>query len=58
MHKKRKLTLNNSEPDSYDKNDIQKKVNVLVRLHEVRQEKSKTASYSEAIQIVTSVPDK
>ena len=26
--------LNNSEPDSYDKNDLQKKVNVLVRLHE------------------------
>ena len=26
--------FNNSESDSYDKNDMQKKVNVLVRLHE------------------------
>ena len=41
--------LNNSESDSYDKNDIQKNVNVLVRLHEAMQEKSKTASYSEPI---------
>ena len=46
--------MNNSEPDSYDK----KKVNVLVRLHKVMQEKSKTASYSEPIQILTLVPDK
>ena len=50
--------LNNLEPDSYDKNDMQKKVNVLVRLHEAMQEKSKTASYSEPIQILTLVPDK
>ena len=50
--------LNNSEPDSYDKNDMQKKVNVLVRLHEAMQEKLKTASYSEPIQILTLVPDK
>ena len=50
--------LNNSESDSYDKNDMQKKVNVLVRLHEAMQEKSKTASYSEPIQILTLVPDK
>ena len=50
--------LNNSESDSYDKNDMQKKVNVLVRLHEAMQEKSKTASYSEPIQIFTLVPDK
>ena len=50
--------MNNSEPDSYDKNDMQKKVNVLVRLHEAMQEKSKTASYSEPIQILTLVPDK
>ena len=49
--------MNNSEFDSYDKNDMQKKVNVLVRLHETMQEKSKTASYSEPIQIVTLVPD-
>ena len=50
--------LNNSESDSYDKNDMQKKVNVLVRLHEAMQEKSKTISYSEPIQIFTLVPDK
>ena len=49
--------MNNSESDSYDKNDMQKKVNVLVRLHEAMQEKSKTA-YSEPIQILTLVPDK
>ena len=36
---------------------MQKKVNVLVRLHEAMQEKSKTASYSEQIQILTLVPD-
>ena len=34
--------LNNSESDSYDKNDIQEKVNVLVRLQEAMQEKLKT----------------
>ena len=50
--------LNNSESDSYDKNNMQRKVNVLVRLHEAMQEKSKTASYSEPIQILTLVPDK
>ena len=50
--------LNNSEPDSYDKNDMQKKVNVLVRLHEAMQEKLKTPSYSEPIQILTLIPDK
>ena len=50
--------MNNSESDSYDKNDMQEKVNVLVRLHEATQEKLKTASYSEPIQILTLVPDK
>ena len=50
--------LNNLESDSYDKNDMQKKVNVLVRLHEAIQEKLKTASYSEPIQILSLVPDK
>ena len=40
------------------KNDMQKKVHVLVRLHEAMQEKLKTASYSDPIQIVTLVPDK
>ena len=29
--------LNNLEFDSYDKNDMQKKMNVLVRLHEAIQ---------------------
>ena len=46
---------NNSESDSYDKNDMQKKVNALVRLHEAVQEKLKTTSYSEPIQIFTMV---
>ena len=50
--------MNNSGSDSYDKNDMQKKVNVLVRLHEAMQKKLKTASYSEPIQILTLVPDK
>ena len=49
--------MNNSESDSYDKNDMQEKVNVLVRLHETMQEKLKTASYSEQIQILTLVHD-
>ena len=50
--------MNNSESDSYDKNDMQEKVNVLVRLHEAMQEKLKTVSYSEPIQILTLLPDK
>ena len=49
--------LNNSESDSYDKNYMQEKVNVLVRLQEATQEKLKTASYSEPIQFLTMVPD-
>ena len=49
--------MNNSESDSYDKNDMQKKENVLIRLHEAAQEKLK-AAYSEAIQILTLVPHK
>ena len=48
----------NSEPDSYDKNDMKEKVNDLVRLHKVMQEKLKIASYSDQIKILTSVPDK
>ena len=51
-------SLNNLELDSYDKNDMQEKVNVLVRLHEAIQEKSKTASYSQPTQILTLVPHK
>ena len=50
--------LKDSESGSYDKNDIKEKVNGLVRLHEVMQEKLKTASYSEQIQILTLVSDK
>ena len=50
--------MNNSESDSYDENDRQEKVNVLVRLHEAMQEKLKTTSYSEPIQIFALVPDK
>ena len=49
--------MNNSESDSYDENDRQEKVNVLVRLHEAMQEKLKTTSYSEPIQFLTLVPD-
>ena len=37
---------------------MQKKVDVLVRLHDAMQEKLKAASYSEPIQILTLVPDK
>ena len=40
------------------KNDVQKKVNVLVRLHQAMQEKSKAVSLSEPIQILTLVHDK
>ena len=47
-----------ADSDSYDKNDMKKKVNDLVRLHEAMQEKLKTASYSEQIQILILVPDK
>ena len=50
--------MNNLESDSYDKNDMQKKVHLLARLHETMQEKLKTASYSDQIQIVSLVPDK
>ena len=39
--------LKDLEYDSYDKNDAKEKVNDFVRLHEVMQEKLKTASYSE-----------
>ena len=50
--------LKDSESDSYDKNDMKEKVNDLVRFHKAMQEKLKTASYSEQIQIFTLVPDK
>ena len=50
--------LKDSESDSYDKNDMKEKVNDLVRLHKAMQEKLKTASYSEQIQILILGPDK
>ena len=50
--------LKDSESDSYDINDMKEKVNHLVRLHEVMQEKLKTTPYSEQIQFLTLVPDK
>ena len=50
--------LKDSEFDSYDKNDMKEKVNDLIRLHKAMQEKLKTASYLEQIQILTLVPDK
>ena len=37
---------------------MQEKVNVFVRLYEAVQEKLKTASYSEPIQILTLLPNK
>ena len=37
---------------------MKEKVNDLVRLHEAMQEKLKTASYSERIQVLTTVPGK
>ena len=49
--------LKDSESDSYDKNDMKEKVNDLVRLHKAMQEKLKTASNSEQIQILTLVPE-
>ena len=36
---------------------MKKKMNDLVRLHKAMQEKLKTASYSDQIQIITVVPD-
>ena len=50
--------MNNSESDSSEKNNMQIKVNVLVRLDESTQEKLEAASYSEPIQIPNLVSDK
>ena len=47
-----------SEPDYSDENYMKEKVNDLVRLLEAMQEKLKTASYSQRIQILTLVPNK
>ena len=45
--------LQNSESDSYDKNDMEEKVNEQVRLEKVIEKKLKTTSYPEQIQILT-----
>ena len=50
--------LKDSDSDFYDKNDMKEKVNDLVRLQKAIQDKLKTASYSEQIQILNLVPDK
>ena len=50
--------LENSESDSYDKNDMKEKVNDLVRFHKALQGKLKPATYSGQIQILALVPDK
>ena len=50
--------LKDSKSDSYDKNEMKEKVNDVLRLHETMQEKLKTASCSEQIQILNLVPDK
>ena len=50
--------LKDSYSDSYDKNNMKERVNDLVRLHKAMQEKLKTASYAEEIQILNVVPDK
>ena len=50
--------LENLESDSYDKNDMKQKVNDLVRLYKAMQEKWKTGSHSEQIQILTLLHDK
>ena len=47
-----------SESDSYDENDMEEKLNDLVRLHNAMQEKLKTALYSHQIQILPLVPYK
>ena len=50
--------LKDSKHDSCDRNDMKEKVNDLVRLHKAMQEKLKTTSYSQQIQILTLLPDK
>ena len=50
--------LKDSQSDFYNKNDMKKKANDLIRLHEAMKEKLETVSYSEQIQILTLVPDK
>ena len=47
-----------SESESYYKNNMKEKANDLIWLHEAMQEKLKRASYSEQIQILTLVTDR
>ena len=50
--------LKDSDCDSYVKYDMKENVNDLIRLHEAMQEKLKTTSYLEQIQLLTLIPDK
>ena len=50
--------LKDSEFDCYDENDMKEQMNDLVSLHKAMQQKLKTASYLEEIQISALVPDK
>ena len=50
--------LKDSDCDAYVKYDMKENVNDLIRLHEAMQEKLKTTSYLEQIQILTLIPDK
>ena len=45
-HKSSSPLWEDSESDSYDKNDMKENASELVRLHETMQEKLKTESYS------------
>ena len=49
--------LKDLESDSYDENNMKEKVNDLARLNEAIQEKWKTVSFFEQIQILILVPD-
>ena len=53
----RSWLFENSDFHPYDENDMKEKVNYLVRLRKSMQEKLRTASYSELIQILTLVTD-
>ena len=50
--------LKDWDSTSYDKNNTKDKVNDLISLHDAMQEKLKTTSYSEQIQIFILISDK
>ena len=52
------VSLEDSESGSYDQYYMKGKANDLVRSLEAMQEKVKTTSYSEQLQILTLVPDR